>query len=525
VLLAQPTTSPNDGHHSPGVLGKSSPATSESGNRCQQQQLSGSEDAPHAQSNPAIEDEAKRLIRMQRNRENAHLSRQRKKQQMSELEQQCSQLRNQNTHLAGFMHRMIAENCLLRRHLMETCAKANVPVPIVPSAAATPAVFAAMQQARPVQPVSMLPFGAGPMPRMPPAASQNGLPQAALIPAPATATTAPHPAAPAPAAPSGRQPRKRSRTVTGASAALVTLLSLFMFVGPFVPQTGHALPGSTSLSALPAAANAPWLQHGRSLQALPDAHHTGLVPLVGIDGAPSEAYSLAPLALAMNHTMETLLADPETQKTEAAALERLQELAPVAMLLDKLPVDGQPSTGSSVLAASHAFPLLAGSLFKESGLQVPQTCTKVFEFDAAAMPQTSRTRRSVEKFLMQSHGFKGRSLVGDGAAAVPAVPRSPPLPVIQAGERQRPVIEAGPLAALDASPLGHHVVGEEESEGVLVPVELSQEPLLVSVLLPANDSQSGDGGMSVVDKVFVVLLNPQNKYVTYSCGLAKPLLV
>ena len=47
------------------------------------------------------DEEQKRMARMQRNRESAMLSRQRKKMQLDELEQQNKQLQATNTHLSG----------------------------------------------------------------------------------------------------------------------------------------------------------------------------------------------------------------------------------------------------------------------------------------------------------------------------------------------------------------------------------------------------------------------------------------
>ena len=47
------------------------------------------------------DEEQKRMERMQRNRESAMLSRQRKKMQLDELEQQNKQLQATNTHLSG----------------------------------------------------------------------------------------------------------------------------------------------------------------------------------------------------------------------------------------------------------------------------------------------------------------------------------------------------------------------------------------------------------------------------------------
>ena len=58
-----------------------------------------------------------------------------------------------------------------------------------------------------------------------------------------------------------------------------------------------------------------------------------------------------------------------------------------------------------------------------------------------------------------------------------------------------------------------------------LPIAVS-EPTLVSVLLPANANKSAEfGGLSAIDRVFVVLLHPGDRFLTYSCGLSRPLLV
>ncbi|RMZ54060.1 hypothetical protein APUTEX25_002637 [Auxenochlorella protothecoides] len=82
----------------------------------------------------ADEDEAKRAIRMARNRENAHLSRQRKKAQLEGLEQTCSALTGQVRALSTFVGQLTAENELLRRHLAAACTAAGRPLPDLPRA-------------------------------------------------------------------------------------------------------------------------------------------------------------------------------------------------------------------------------------------------------------------------------------------------------------------------------------------------------------------------------------------------------
>ena len=71
----------------------------------QQQQPTYSGSGPSSTSAPEpcepLSEGAKREARMQRNRESAQLSRQRKKTQTGALERQCQELQTHNTHLTG----------------------------------------------------------------------------------------------------------------------------------------------------------------------------------------------------------------------------------------------------------------------------------------------------------------------------------------------------------------------------------------------------------------------------------------
>jgi hypothetical protein len=50
--------------------------------------------------------------------------------------------------------------------------------------------------------------------------------------------------------------------------------------------------------------------------------------------------------------------------------------------------------------------------------------------------------------------------------------------------------------------------------------------LLVSILLPTKAPVvGGDAHLTSLDRIFVVVLKPSNKYSTYACGLQKPVLV
>jgi hypothetical protein len=558
-----------------------------------------------AASNPSNieEDEAKKLARMQRNRENAYLSRQRKKQQMAELQTMCTQLRGQATQLTCLVHRLVAENCLLRHHLGAACQKAGMPVPDVPSAmkpAGVAAGAAAAGTAAAVAPVvgvpaalkqnpalvrpGMVPMVAQQRPPAAPAAvpQQAAAPPAAPSPAPAAAPTT---------TASGRPVRSKRARVTGAGAAFLTLFSIFLFVGPMAPLTGRHALSSSSSSTPTATAAAGYLAPAGGLS----SDHTASQQLLGpITRSHAGARSLLQSASIedsstateernslIHQTMDALLQDPRSQQLPALALQRLQDLAPAAVVLDPneststttLEQNSGGTAGNTVpqssnpLAANTAFPMLANNFFKAAGLDAPQTCQKVFEFDASTLPHPARSRRSVERFITGAYGFKGRSIglpdiTSSGTATATATSTSSSSPshtasvfsksnggsssgtplrlpspstlaiqdsegksslVVKALENERRLQELLPDVADVGTPHDGTNEGQDESTDLL-PVAVN-EPTLVSVLLPSNASQPGDGGLSAVDRVFVVLLHPGERFITYSCGLSRPLLV
>ena len=78
---------------------------------------------------------------------------------------------------------------------------------------------------------------------------------------------------------------------------------------------------------------------------------------------------------------------------------------------------------------------------------------------------------------------------------------------------------------------GEDLEGPEQGSvggDALLPASSAAGPVLVSVLLPANASGSGGSGgakLAAADKVFVVLLHPQERFVTYSCSLPRPVVL
>jgi hypothetical protein len=195
-------------------------------------------------------------------------------------------------------------------------------------------------------------------------------------------------AGPAPAAAGPARPAKRAKAAAaGASTAFMALFTLFMFTGltpaPMtVPRGGAVLSLSSSPAELAAvAAGQRVLQalpeappHRPALPAVADALAGGRRRLQALPAAASEhrlteaatqpAATPRPagregsghLQALFNSTLQELLHQPGNSAVEAAALARLQELGPVALLLD---ADGGPRAANP-LAASAAFPQLAG---------------------------------------------------------------------------------------------------------------------------------------------------------------------
>ncbi len=428
-------------------------------------------------------------------------------------------------------------------------------------------------------------------------------------------------ARPAPAAAAERAP-KRARTAAGASTAFLALFTLFMFSGltPVPLTTPTSTSGSSSalaaaggaqrtLQALPdPSALANGIRHsGRGLQALPAAGSDvgggqlvqhGPQPFVGPATSPlgdpggSSSVPRGPhLQQLLNSTLQALLLEPDNAALEAAALQRLQELGPVALLLDSDDARGGP--GANPLAASAAFPQLAGAvamrwllavrelrgcyklagrveqgacksscglqgqllryacapqvyvckatspscslapcpcpagqLFGGAGLEVPQMCQPVLEFDASSVPHAARTRRNLERHVMGATGFRGRSLAAASGAAAGG-----PAGAAAVGGRPGGGGTAGAPALRISEEDGEGLEGPEQgSEGsdALLPASSAAGPVLVSILLPANASGNGSGSsgkLAAADKVFVVLLHPQERFVTYSCSLPRPVVL
>lgn len=81
---------------------------------------------------------------MQRNRESAQQSRQRKRMQMDEVEQRCEHLKQQNSQLHQVVGRLTAETMGLKQQLVHVCQQTGHPLPPPPPAAMHPYGFGQM---------------------------------------------------------------------------------------------------------------------------------------------------------------------------------------------------------------------------------------------------------------------------------------------------------------------------------------------------------------------------------------------
>ena len=214
--------------------------------------------------------------------------------------------------------------------------------------------------------------------------------------------------------------------------------------------------------------------------------------------------------------------DPVRSSTGDAALDLptlrgLRDLGSSALMLG-------PGAGvAGDLALAQALPGLAGRLLQGTGLRAAAACRPVLEVDASSLPATGRdAQRAVERLLQEQEQRVRPS-------------RQPRRVLLPAG----PALALPPSDELDDSSGRQRLHSNSRLGGggdVLEP----HESLVVSVLLPANASVGPDlakgpdleggasdalhGGPVLVDRLYVVVLQPRRRYVAYACNLAKPVL-
>lgn len=443
------------------------PTTSESGNGNVQARSPEKEETTNIRAEDRVAEE-KRLARMKRNRENAHLSRLRKKQQLLNLQQSCQNLKHQNSQLNLFIQRLAAENCLLRHHLNDVCKNADFAVPSVPSVLAPSGkvetsghegYHAANKKSKVIHEDENK--------KTNPAREDAKVGESFPV----------------------RVEEKRSckgRKIGGAGAAFLTLFSIFLFVGPIGINPNH-----TSSSEYP--------------KLLPEGHLTSTQALTSTKGrglmSVNEATSDINLSEYLSETVNALLQDQKNDELPNHALSSLEDIAPHALILDK--DDDISNDGGGSLPAASVFPALAKRFFESSGLEAPQMCTKVFTFHSDGIPSQflSRNKKSIEKYVMGTHGFKGRS---SG---------------LKFNEKKKT-----PTRSLDVFTDDNEASRYKEEEETLLPTEVS-EPHIVSVMLPANASRSSRSGITAIDHLYVVILDPENTFSTYACQLPKSLVI
>ncbi|CAL8470217.1 g9759 [Coccomyxa elongata] len=411
------------------------------------------------------EEEQKRQARMQRNRESAMQSRQRRKMQLEELERRNAELQTQNTHLTGLVAGLSAENAALRHQLATVQGNSTAPpgMPGQPGAVPAPARM----------PVPYMPWLPG-MPYIGPT------PKVAIQRLP---VTRPEPASGLGARTKKADTKKRARVAAG-STALLALCCFFVFMGPvpFWPDggTAPALRGSIPLQKNYAALPSPAHAGGRVLQSVSDdgeGNWTGGGDFRG-NISVSEATALEADDMASDlHKADAALVLRSNAQTKASALQRLKDLAPLTLLSDWGVEGGVAKVweNTGYVGGRRSRPLVP-----------PLQCREVFSLDASQNMDAAGARRQLQNYLATMSSFRGRALTG------------------------------GPLAM---PPTSSQVRDQEETKPFKIPTQIGCEDadgdVVVSIMLPTQQPEGkGNKSFQSLDEIFVVVVKPMKKYVT-----------
>ena len=298
---------------------------------------------------------------MARNRENAHLSRQRKKAQMASLEQQCGVLTQQVRALTGLVGQLSAENGVLRAHLEATCAAARVPLPaglpaprqpqlvVMPPAAAGAAPTVALALVpKDASPPDLVPPVPGPFPAVIPAAPpplavarfappppqqpafrvQVETPDRSSQEAVTPQSSQQASGADAQAATPRRASKRRRGVVAGSSAAFLALFSVFL-----IDSSHSALFSRTGGGQAPAVVHQP-LTTGGASSLLPVASSWGL------QGGALQRQGGARQGLSADEAgglHDTGCHEAEDQRATSALQGALTGLAPLVLAMEPVP--------------------------------------------------------------------------------------------------------------------------------------------------------------------------------------------
>jgi len=449
------------------------------------------------------DDEAKRRARLVRNRESAHLSRQRKKQYVEELEGKVKAMQATIADLSARISCVTAENAVLKQQLGGAAGTAPPPPPLP----MYPAVYPL------------------PMPWMHPAYAMRGS-QVPLVPIPRLKPQQP---APATAEPPAKKARKTKKV---ASVSLLGLLCLVMLCGCLIP-TVNRMYGPVD---------------GGEGAAFGPSHHGRVLAVEGprdtvsdsIDPKPPQSTSEALPALLYlpkngkhvkingNLVIKSIVAgekaslqmsgydgkSPRNQGKEETSLAIPGYVAPLEAgdvmesttgmknkLMALAPADGNMYREDDGLLPQWFSEAMSGPLLS-SGM-----CTEVFQFDVS--PSTAHANGIVPVY--------SNAMSNSTQNFTENLPSAHPHTV---KNRRISYSEAIPLKGSTSNNTERlKTPPKNENFGSMKPVS----SVVVSVLADPREAGEGNGEGRISSKslsrIFVVVLIDSVKYVTYSCVL------
>ncbi|CAN6206278.1 unnamed protein product [Urochloa humidicola] len=446
------------------------------------------------------EDESKRRARLVRNRESAHLSRQRKKQYVEELEGKVKAMQATIADLSARISCVTAENAALKQQLGGAAGGAAPPPPMP----MYPAVYPL------------------PMPWVHPAYAMRGS-TVPLVPIPRL-----KPQQPAPEPPT----KKARKTKKVASVSLLGLLCLVMFCGCLIPAVNRMY-GSVDAG------------EGASFG---QSHHGRVLAVEGPRGSVSDSIDPKPPQSA-SETLPALLYLPKNGKhvkingnLVIKSIVASENASSRMSGYDGKSPQNQGKEDTSLAIPGYVAPLEAGdvmesttgvknklialapsdaNMYREDDALLPQwfseamsgpllssgMCTEVFRFDVS--PSSAHANGIVPVY---SNGMSNSS-----QNFTENLPSPRPHTV---KNRRISYSEAIPLRGSTSNDTEHlKTPPKNESFGSTKPVS----SVVVSVLADPREAGDGnsDGRISTksLSRIFVVVLIDSVKYVTYSCVL------
>ncbi|KAF8679104.1 hypothetical protein HU200_045867 [Digitaria exilis] len=449
------------------------------------------------------DDEAKRRARLVRNRESAHLSRQRKKQYVEELEGKVKAMQATIADLSARISCITAENAALKQQMGGAAGAVPPPLPL------------------PMYP-AMCPL---PMPWMHPAYAMRGS-QVPLVPIPRLKSQQPAPAAAEPPA------KKARKTKKVASVSLLGFLCLAMLCGCLIPAVNRMY---GSVDAGEGARFGP-SHHGRVLavdgprDSMPDsidpkppqsaretlpallylpkngkhvkingnlviksivASEKASTRISGYDGKTPQNHGKEETSLAIPGYVAPLEAG-EVMKSTTGMKNELMALAPT---------DGNMYREDDGLLPQWFSEAMSGPLLN-SGM-----CTEVFQFDVSA---SSAHANGIVPVYSNAMSNSSQNFTENLPSARPHTVKN----------RRISYSEAIPLRGSTSNDTDHlKTPPKNESFGSTKPVS----SVVVSVLADPKEAGDGNGEGRISSKslsrIFVVVLIDSVKYVTYSCVL------